>query len=202
MPTGYTDAIEKGITFREFALFCARAFGACITMKEDSADKEIPLKFEPSTYHKNQIQKITAEREALSKITEDEASKLSEEERKAKFAEIEGYIEKASTLRQKYMSMLTKVKAWEPPTEDHKGLKKFMIDQIMDSIDHDCNVNYYEQELENLTKPISGKEWLSKKKVAMIKSISYHIEEDAEEQTRTAARTVWIQQLRASLSLF
>lgn len=28
MPSGYTCGIEKGITFKEFALGCARAFGA------------------------------------------------------------------------------------------------------------------------------------------------------------------------------
>jgi hypothetical protein len=38
MPTGYTAMIEEreDVTFREFALTCARAFGACIMQRDNS----------------------------------------------------------------------------------------------------------------------------------------------------------------------
>lgn len=35
MPTGYTDAIKDGISFNQFILSCARAFGALITMRDE-----------------------------------------------------------------------------------------------------------------------------------------------------------------------
>lgn len=40
MPTGYTADIKDGITFRDFALRCARAFGATIMQRDE--DISIP----------------------------------------------------------------------------------------------------------------------------------------------------------------
>ena len=35
MPTGYTaELIEKGMEFNDFVLTCARAFGACIELRD------------------------------------------------------------------------------------------------------------------------------------------------------------------------
>ncbi len=48
MPTGYTHLIEEGCNLEEFVWACARAFGACVMMRDDSVDKPVPEKFEPS----------------------------------------------------------------------------------------------------------------------------------------------------------
>ena len=40
-----------------------------------------------------------------------------------------------------YLRMLKLVNEWEPPTEEHNGVKAFMMDQISKSIDFDCNYN-------------------------------------------------------------
>ena len=46
MPTGYTTDIYNGkdVTFKDFALKCARAFGACIHQREDNIDDLPKLK--------------------------------------------------------------------------------------------------------------------------------------------------------------
>ena len=51
MPTGYTAEVQKGISFDKYALNCARAFGALVSMRDEPSDKEIPEKLEPSDYH-------------------------------------------------------------------------------------------------------------------------------------------------------
>jgi len=50
MPTGYTlDLYDgKNITFKEFVMKCAGAFGALISMKDESLDAPIPEHLEPS----------------------------------------------------------------------------------------------------------------------------------------------------------
>lgn len=57
MPTGYTAAVCDGkITeFPAFALQCARAFGALITMRDDAMNAPIPEEIKPDTsyYDKN-----------------------------------------------------------------------------------------------------------------------------------------------------
>ena len=56
MPTGYTATLmEKGQTFQEFIMGCARAFGALIEMRDSPNDAPIPDKFEPSDYHAKRL---------------------------------------------------------------------------------------------------------------------------------------------------
>jgi hypothetical protein len=49
MPTGYTAPIADGMTFEQFALGCARAFGALVTMRDEPSDAPIPERLEPDT---------------------------------------------------------------------------------------------------------------------------------------------------------
>jgi len=50
MPTGYTCQVQDGMIteFKEFALLCARNFGACITLRDEPLSPDIP-EFEVST---------------------------------------------------------------------------------------------------------------------------------------------------------
>lgn len=56
MPTGYTADVADGkITdFVEYALQCARAFGACIMLRDEPISSEIP-EFQPSDYNANAL---------------------------------------------------------------------------------------------------------------------------------------------------
>ena len=51
MPTGYTCHIEDGTvtTLRQYALTCARAFGACASMRDEPLTVLPPSKVEPDT---------------------------------------------------------------------------------------------------------------------------------------------------------
>lgn len=64
MPTGYTNRIQNGeITeFKDFALACARAFGALISMRDDALDAPMPAEILPDTkYHDDHIAAATLE---------------------------------------------------------------------------------------------------------------------------------------------
>lgn len=60
MPTGYTADIQNDITFQQFALNCACAFGACISLRDEPAGTQIQEVFEPDIkyYDKNIEKKI------------------------------------------------------------------------------------------------------------------------------------------------
>ena len=51
MPTGYTAYVQDGVIteFADFAMKCARAFGALIDMRDESLDAEIRVQREPNT---------------------------------------------------------------------------------------------------------------------------------------------------------
>ncbi len=106
-------------------------------------------------------------------------------------------IKKNKDLLTKYDSMLSDVYAWTPPTEDHNGLKTFMIDQIKESIRFDCSIEYYIEK--QLISPLSGIEWREQEKLKAIHNIQYHEKEYALEVQRCTDRTNWIKALRISL---
>ena len=57
MATGYTHAIEKGISFETFALTCARAFGACINLRDEpgSTLPTVDNIVDDTPYHKESL---------------------------------------------------------------------------------------------------------------------------------------------------
>ena len=75
MPTGYTLDLYDGkdITFEEFALRCARAFGALISMRDEPIDAPIPERFEPSDYHLKELEKAKKRLKEVKKWNEETA---------------------------------------------------------------------------------------------------------------------------------
>lgn len=196
MPTGYTAAIKDGISFETFIWSCARQFGALIMMSDDPHDAPIPEKFEPSDYHIKEIAKLQAERKRLVNMTEAKAEKEAQAEFKKELEYNAERISEANATKKKYSEMLLKVRAWQPPTPDHIGLKDFMIQQIESSIDFDCDTKYY---LDKQVKMLTGKEWLATHIKETRRQLQYHIDENLKEIERTSSRNQWINDLRESL---
>lgn len=195
MATGYTSKIKDGISFKEFLLGCAKAFGACIEMRDDPMDTPIPDEFKISDYHIKRLTEIQSEFEFINRMTIDEAAIKAKEEYEQKRKYNEQQIKERDGLRLKYNDMLIKVKNWQPPTSDHFGLKDFMIQQITSSMDFDCGTTYYEKPIELLT----GEQWLLNKKQSLFNDIDYHTKEHQKEVDRVAQRNQWIKQLRESI---
>ena len=198
MPTGYTAGIEKGITFVEYAMGCARAFGALIMMRDDPADAPIPDEFHPSDYS---VKALNAAQEKLARLkamSDAEACAAADVDYSAALAAQEASIAKANALRAKYEAMLRHVRAWTPPSADHVEMKSFMEKQIVDSIEWDCSTKYY---LENAPKLLTGREWRDREIQECMRQIDYHTREDAKERERASGRSLWVKQLKQSLGL-
>ncbi len=197
MPTGYTSAIEDGISFRDFVLRCARGMGACIMQRDDPMDQ--PPKMEVvSDYHKTELEKAEKRLTELKAMSDSDAQTKAEEDYKKEIESLEASIRKNNDLRDKYRSMLSKVEAWNPPTPDHVGFKKFMVDQITESIDFDCNHDYYSEKLKKIT-PISAHEWRAAQIKKVLWDLDYHKNELSKEIERTADRNNWIARMYESL---
>ena len=191
MPTGYTAAIKRGISFRRFALLCARAMGACVMQRDEDADV-LPTIPEPSDYH---VKALESDRSELVKLFEWSTEDIEREAKKAFMADMERYainnLEKTE-LRNKYNAMLARVVAWEPPTAEHKGLRDFMVQQITSSIKGDC------YELESPT-CLAPEQWYQKKIDTLTRNIEYHESKNTKEISRAAERGAWITALYESL---
>ena len=185
MPTGYTADIAAGITFKTYAMHCARAFGALVHMR-----------VEPSTYHADQLREAQERMDALEQITPEEASRNAWATHVAATNSWTAAIDAATKLKEKYQAMLAQVNAWAPPSTDHSALKAFMADQIVTSISGDCNIDYY---LSNPPIELTGAEWLKKEKELAQWNIDYHTKETEKEARRNSSRNEWLQQLLTSL---
>lgn len=199
MPTGYTEAIQRGISFNDFVMRCARAMGACVMMRDDPMDKPIPERFEPSDYHTKKLKEIEEELSMLRSMSPEQmdAAALIAYEAEINYAR-EG-LKKNTEILAKYKEMLRMVRAWNPPTSDHDGLKQFMIDQITSSINFDCSSGYYTEKI-STAKRLSGQEWKDEKEKKLLKDMAYHTKEKTDEIYRTESRNEWIKALRESLA--
>jgi hypothetical protein len=197
MPTGYTHAVQEGkiTTLREFAMTCARAFGACIMMRDDPGDKPIPESFEPETdYHDKAIaeaQETLAEVAALSDAECDQRAKAafdaaltSHTERETRRAREKG----------RYEEMIGKVERWHVP-DDISGLRDFMLDQLRKSVEFDCSPPRYNDAPTRLT----GAAWRDSTLAEASRSLAYHQVERQKEIDRVASRNAWLKALRDSI---
>ena len=80
MPTVFTNDIEKGITFKQYAMQCARAFGACIEIRDEPLGKEIPSKFKVSNFYGESLKDAKKELELIKKLTIKECNEWTKKE--------------------------------------------------------------------------------------------------------------------------
>ena len=196
MPTGYTLDLYDGkdITFEEFVLKCARAFGALIDMRDEPMDAPIPERFEPSDYHLKELEKAKRRLKEIRKWNEEKAEQEAERTYREALKEREEFIKKNKLIRKRYEDMLSKVQKWKPPTIEHASLKQFMIQQLLESIEFDCFVPEMPQRL-------SGEEYREQQIKKALSDIEYHEKEYTEEVNRVYERNKWLLSLRESLKI-
>lgn len=197
MPTGFTAEIEKGITFKQFATNCARAFGALVTMRDDPMDAPVPDEIKPDAYHYNKLKKAEKKLDLAKKMTLCEAKVLAKQEYEKRLRDNAETLKNRNALKDKYVKMLRQVENWQPPTPDHLNFKKFMTDQIVDSIKFDCSTDYYDNQV-TLMSPKKYREEIIK---SCEHDIKYHSEQHQKEVESCAVRTKWIQDLKKSLNV-
>jgi hypothetical protein len=92
------------------------------------------------------------------------------------------------------------VDAWVPPSKDHDGLKKFMLDQISAS-SSDWYVNYHTEELAKWKK-MDNITWLNMHIQNLTYDIDYHQDKITKENISKKAQgdpNEWVRLLKESL---
>jgi hypothetical protein len=191
MPSGYTSDIYNGkeVTFKDFALGCARAFGACVMQRDDPADEKPKIMPEES-YHTEKLKNLGE----FKKPTEAEFESYFKET----IADYEKSIKEKNELKKRYSDILEEANNWQPPTKEHERLKAFMIEQLTDSSSFDCGVSFYESELTYLS-AMTYEDYVAKKLAEHNRSIEYHKEYEAKDLFNIKQRNKWITDLYNSL---
>ena len=198
MPTGYTSKVQSGeITdFKEYAMLCARAFGATITMRDDPLDAPIP-KFKINEYYEESLKKRRKELEDFENLSEEMVRlkyKQSVDDQEKRYNE---RMEEIDQYQSRYENMLEKAKQYVPPTEEHKEFAKFMISQLEDSIEGDCGRQFWEKN----NKKLSLEEWKQEQHDSLKWSLDYAEKGLKEEIERVNGRNKWMADLRTSLGI-
>lgn len=196
MPTGYTAILgeKEDVSLKEFAMRCARNFGACIEMKDLPLSEPIPEKFEPSPFYQKRYEESKKEFDDFMAMEDKKGFLERDYER---YVEIEKKrhketMEKRAKLRERYERMLCKVIAWNPPSDEHIELKKFMVSQIQESIKYDCN----DYELRVAPK----EEWCDVEShiERLKKDVNFYETQLIKEQYRYDSMNKWLKLLRES----
>ena len=193
MPTGYTALIENGkiTNAKDFIMVCARAFGALIDMRDEPLSAPIPDEFQGSTFYAKLLEGNRAELEAYRSMSLAEAAEKAEREYKEAYGEYEKSLKRAETLLAKYNELQAEVEKWELPTDEHKKLKEFAIEQIEIS----------KPEMKYYTPPhkVTAEEWLKIRIDVCERSVERYEEEAKKEAERNESRNKWLKDLRESL---
>lgn len=198
---GYTGIFEKKQpTFADFVWRCARAFGPLIHMRDDSHDTPIYKPKEDTFGSTFEERRLPEERKELAKyqaMTDAEADRLCEETFKAEMQRYRDEQLKVKVLRTRFEKVLKEAEAWVPPTDGHRHLKAFMIEQIKESIKRDCE----EPRKPERQKGAAWRKCMIECCEASIKRYTERLEEQKRERERgdRIDPNAWIDQLHASV---
>lgn len=195
MPTGYTcNVVDGKVTeFKDFALQCARAFGALITMRDDSFDAPIPDEIKPETdYYDKHIAADMKRMGVIQAMTNAEADVAAAIEHQEALQGRATYLATKDAEAARLNAMLAKVRAWEPPTPDHADIKRFMIDQL--------TISMPGQYTPSIPVMLDGVTWRKQRLDDLAASVVRNKQEREKEIERSSKRTEWIKNLRASLA--
>lgn len=199
MPTGYTAGIENGTitTGKDFLKLCTRAFGIAFELKDEPLSVPTPIKFEPNTYYKKNLE------EAI--VNLEECRKMSFEDAKAKMIKhhqdmMEMYksmAEKSVETNKKYSKIRSEVEAWNPPTMEHYSLKKFALEQIDMCVE---KPEYIDMFLKKSNKELDDSDEAVEKFISELIESCYEDVKRAKEQweeelARTEKNNVWMEEL-------
>ena len=135
MPTGYTAPIieNEDYTFERYVWDCARAFGALMYMRDDKHDVKI-YKPASSDYYKLDLEKANADLELFTGMSEEELKEYIAKSRKDDELRYLKAVKKWEVENLRLTTMRERVERWDPPTADHVDLKRFMLEQIQQTI--------------------------------------------------------------------
>lgn len=194
MPTGYTAKLCDGPQgFREFALECSRNFGAMFMLRDNGIGSKIPAELKVPEWYQEAADNATNELMRLRKLTLDECEAEAEREYRGTVAANKSSLAKAGELWERLMRMRRCVMEWVPPTPDHKELKKFMLQQLDETIRIDADPYVMPE------KRLPAAEWKERAVSVAKRCVIYAEENLTREKERVAGANAWIKALRDSL---
>ncbi len=193
MRSAYTAILDKpSCTFNEFLWRCAKAFSPLYHMRDEDMDKP-PTTPPADSYDAIRLAEKEKELAEATKKTPLEWAALAEERYKKDMEYYRKVLSEWEKTTQIFDAMREKVIAWAPPTQDHNGLKVFMLEQLEGSIRF--NSKPEEPKLQNW-------ETLRAFEIQFLKDgIAYHKGKIEDNEKSRQKCIKWVADLKASVPL-
>lgn len=201
MPSGYTAPVQDGsITdLTDFALTCARGFGAMVLLRDSDQSLEATRRFieerayaEKSSYYHHSLDASRKRMAELGAMSDEETLAAAQAAHDSVVESNRAREEKRMAELARYETMIAKVKVWEPPTKEHANFKDFMLDQLYESIRFDCRTF-------SMTPPEVSLAWRDAEIERERESIERYEDEIVKERERNDGRFAWVTALLDSL---
>ena len=190
--TGYTAQIENGniTTGKDFLKLCTRAFGIAMDMREKPLSVPTPTQFEPDPYYKQKYDKAVEVRNKWKQMTFDEAKQKIIEKYNTEITQAKKSLENYKLEDEKYKKVRNEIVKWNPPTDEHKALKNFALEQI------DLSMNTY---IYNYLERDLNKKLENDMNASCEKNVGEAYEQWQKDLKITAEKNTWMRQFLESL---
>lgn len=188
MPTSYTYKVKEGeiTSLKDYAMECARAFGALIHMRDSDPGEKIPDTIPLEPYYYDTI--LEAQKELVEYVYVD-GDEERDYHKQCKL--VDDYENEKKLARARYDTMLEKVRVWDCKVE---GIKEFMIEQLETSIKCDCS-----DWAMPTTVKLSAEEYKAKELERLANNVARASSEYEKAVKRNNERNKWLRELRACI---
>lgn len=200
MATGLTAQIPNGLTFPEFALRCARQFGPTIRQRDDDTDVPPKLPKNDAERHKREAAEYLQRQQEMLNMGDQQKIDWGKTEKERELNYLYEAYEKRRQDAIAYVLMYMQAMEWQPPSPRHQKLKDFMLTQISETIDWDCDLNGLIRRIK-LVESEQPMTFFEVKIKDLSWSYQFHIEQAEKQQVGHESNCTWIIQLYQSLGL-
>lgn len=205
MPTGYTNSLDETpeMTTQQWIMeHLARAFGVCVTLRDDSFDlseEEILRRLSNDSsveHHQEALKKANQESKAVSNRTTEAWKKLWKQSEAEKTESNNNSIAKAESIRLRHNAVksdLQKIFVSSKVSETTKNIAKYGIDQLNTVHDYDCKPY--------VSEPTSFEVFVQQQRANNLRDISYHTKELEKAKDRVKERVETYKRLREDVNL-
>lgn len=200
--TGYTAQIENGKYHNRERFFKAlyKGFRCCYGYEGKPLSVPTPTQFEPDPYYKQKYDKAVEVRNKWKQMTFDEAKQKIIEKYNTEITQAKKSLENYKLEDEKYKKVRNEIVKWNPPTDEHKALKNFALEQIDLSM-NTYIYNYLERDLNKELDISDNAVWkyINDMNASCEKNVGEAYEQWQEELKRTDEKNTWMQQFLESL---
>lgn len=199
MATYYTNKIIDGeiTTVEDFVKICAGEFGVTIDVGDIGTEpKYVPKKVD--SFYGVRIEECKRKLDELGEMSDEEIIANREEELQHGIEICRNKIRLAEKNATTLVNFIKEIFDWDPPTKEHYKLKEFMINQLHDTIKHDCDIEHFRYNLSELYQESFTLDAENIRKTLMTKindDLKYYVELFERETNRATETNIWAEQL-------